>query len=207
MARADNSRRSRGCYHGRTEIPVGTDWRQYVLRRKVEPCRENHSAWLAFPCSFTVGIGFGPANHGEPPETPAGHIFDCTQDVLPIACSPKEGHLASFRPRARIIYAEFALPVGNHRGFGGERSASSSMWRSAARRILGRTTGSALGLATSSRRGSRGGRWSGSAKAHATIAFRPASVICSQGTDFSRPPTLMRLRSTVAYPSIRSVAK
>jgi hypothetical protein len=43
------------------------------------------------PSSFTVGIGFGPANHGEPLETSAGHIFDCTQDILvPIARSPKE---------------------------------------------------------------------------------------------------------------------
>jgi hypothetical protein len=64
-------------------------------------------------CSFAVGAGFGPANHGEPPKTPAGHIFDCTHDILvPIARIPQEGLLASFRPRAGIVYAEFALPLG-----------------------------------------------------------------------------------------------
>jgi hypothetical protein len=85
------------------------------------------------PCSFAVGIGFGPANHGEPPETPAGHIFDCTQDVLlPIARSPKEGHLASFRPRARIIYAEFALPVGNQRRSARASRGAGRRWRGCA---------------------------------------------------------------------------
>jgi hypothetical protein len=81
--------------------------------------------------------------------------------------------------------------------FARERSAPSSTWRSALHHRE-QHRGSGRGSAISSRPGA------GQLRLHSAIAFRPASVICIQSTGLSRPPTLVRLRSSVANPSITS---
>jgi hypothetical protein len=65
----------------------------------------------------------------------------------------------------------------------------------------GRIIGSVRASAISSRPGSRGGSWSGSAKAHFAIALRPAGVMCIQKTLIRRRPAIVLRASASARPS------